>query len=325
MPKMYPKVCVALSIILSIQQNHREHPLKLSQLQAFVSVADHHSFSAAALELGLSQSTISHAIASLEEELDIVLLVRGRHGAVLTTEGEQILKDARQVLCSLAAMQQKARSMKGFQSGQVRIATVRSIATHILPQIIAQFRQKYPNMNVTVMEFDRYVEVEQVLKDGRADVGFTALPTSTEFETWELFRDEFVALLPPGTLNESDSLTWERLVQFSMILNYRSQQHNKAIREHVMQCGYTLKLENDEVREDSTLISMVRQGLGATIIARLAAEPIPVDIQVRSLPIQLERIIGVAILANGLLPRSVFAFLDLLKANKVKASKGKQD
>jgi DNA-binding transcriptional LysR family regulator len=58
---------------------------------------------------------------------------------------------------------------------------------------------------------------------------------------------------------------------------------------------------------------MVRQGLGSTVIARLAAEPIPEGIQVRSLPVPLERVIGVAILADALLPREAFAFLDILK------------
>lgn len=58
--------------------------IKLSQLRALVAIADCGNFSEAALELDLSQSTISHAIATLEEELGVTLLQRGRHGARLT-------------------------------------------------------------------------------------------------------------------------------------------------------------------------------------------------------------------------------------------------
>jgi DNA-binding transcriptional LysR family regulator len=59
---------------------------------------------------------------------------------------------------------------------------------------------------------------------------------------------------------------------------------------------------------------MVMQGLGVSVIARLAAQPVPPGIQVRSLPVPLERIIQVAVLADALLPPSVYAFLDALKS-----------
>lgn len=290
-----------------------ENNLKISQLRAFVTVADRKNFSAAALELGVSQSTISHAIATLEEELGVMLLVRGRHGAALTTIGEEMLTDARQVLQLLEAMQTKANLDRGFQTGQVRVACVRSIATHVLPQVISRFRQKLPTIHVVIDEYDRYAEVEQALRDSRADVGFTALPATPEFETWELFRDEFVALFPPKAIDPARSLTWEQLASYPMILNLRNQKHNRSVIDHLAQFAQTLKVDY-EVREDSTVLSMVKQGLGATIMTRLVAEPIPDQIQVKSLPVPLERVVGVATLADAILPRAAFAFLDVLKA-----------
>lgn len=290
-----------------------ESNLKISQLRAFVTVADCKNFSAAALELGVSQSTISHAIATLEAELGVMLLRRGRHGAMLTTIGEEMLGDARQVLQLLESMQQKANLDRSLQTGQVRVACVRSIATHILPQVIAQFREKLPQIVVVIDEYDRYAEVEQALRESRADVGFTAMPTTPEFETWELFRDEFVALFPPNSLGLTLPLTWEQLAAYPMILNLRNQKHNRSVIDHLSQFSQTLKVDY-EVREDSTVLSMVKQGLGATIMARLAAEPIPDTIQVKSLPVPLERVIGVTILADAILPRAAFAFLDVLKA-----------
>jgi DNA-binding transcriptional LysR family regulator len=289
-----------------------ENKLKISQLQAFVTVADCGSFSLAALQLELSQSTVSHAIAALEEELGVVLLARGRHGARLTSEGDQIIQEARQLLELANTIRQKANLAKGLKGGQVRVASVRSVATHVLPKVMMRFRSKFPMINLVLIEFDRYAEVEQALREGQAEVGFTALPTTDEFETWELIHDEFIALLPPETVPNHHTLTWEELAKFSMIVNQRNALHNKAIYDHFSSFGYALKVDYT-VREDSTIISMVRQGLGATVMAKLAAEPIPEDIQVRCLPVPLERVIGVAILANALLPRSAFAFLDILK------------
>ncbi|HEY9646688.1 MAG TPA: LysR family transcriptional regulator [Chroococcidiopsis sp.] len=285
--------------------------MKISQLQAFVTVADHGNFSAAALQLGLSQSSVSHAIATLEEELGVVLFLRGRHGAVLTPEGEQVIAESRQVLTLLDTITHKARLCQKLQSGQVRIATVRSIASHVLPAVIEQFQRQFPAISAVITDYDLYSEVEQALYDGQAEIGFTILPAPSDFETRELLRDEFVALLPPGTLGEQETLSWDALTQLPMIMNRRSPLHNKAVHDHLAQFGHTLTISH-EVREDSTVLGLVKQGLGASIMARLAAEPIPEGIQVRSLPVPAERIIGVAIAANSILPRSVFAFLDVV-------------
>lgn len=309
----FDRYCNHLDTALPSRMNeNNDCNLKISQLRALVAVADLGNFSAAALHLELSQSTISHAIATLEEELGVVLLVRGRHGASLTHTGEQVIQEARQILQLLKVIQKKANLAKGLQTGEVRVASVRSISTHVLPEVIARFRDKFPTINVVIAEYDRYAEVEQALRESHADVGFTSLPTTAEFDVWELFRDEFVVLLPPGELDQDTSVSWEKLADYPMIMNLRSPQHNKTVRDHLAQFGQSLKFDY-EVREDSTVISMVRQGLGSTVIARLAAEPIPEGIQVRSLPVPLERVIGVAILADALLPREVFAFLDILK------------
>jgi DNA-binding transcriptional LysR family regulator len=287
--------------------------LKISQLRTLVAVAEHGNFSSAALHLELSQSTVSHAIATLEEELGVVLLTRGRHGATLTPIGEQVIQEARQVLQLLGTIYQKANLAKGLQCGQVRVASVRSMATHLLPKVIVRFRDKFPTMNVVIVECDRYTEVEQALREGYAEIGFTSMSGNAEFKAWELFRDEFVVLLPPEAPEQDTSLTWEQLASYPMIVNVRSPQNNRTVRDHLLRFGYAFKVDY-EVREDSTIISMVRQGLGATVIARLSAEPIPEGVQVKSLPVPLERVMGAAVLADALHPPAVFAFLDTLKS-----------
>ncbi|GAB4148119.1 MAG: LysR family transcriptional regulator [Cyanobacteria bacterium J069] len=288
--------------------------IKLSQLRALVAVAQHRSFSTAALEMGVSQSTISHAIATLEAELGVVLLHRGRHGAALSPTGEQVLVDAQQILERLDAICQTAYRARGVESGQVRIASVRSIATHLLPEAIAQFRDLFPNVRIVLSEFDHYNQVEQSVRTGQADLCITLLPCAADLETWELCRDEFVALLPPNTLAEEELLTWERLQNLPLIMppTVAPHVHGRLVQAHLEQHQSPLQVAF-EVKEDSTIISMVRRGLGTSIMARLTAEPIPPEIQVRSLPVPLERVMGVANLADGLLSPSVFAFLDRLK------------
>ena len=287
--------------------------IKISQLRALVAVAEHNNFSEAALHLELSQSAISHAIATLEEELGVLLLARGRHGANLTPVGERVIGHARQVLQLLEAMVKEANLEKGLHGGSVRIACFRSVATHVLPAVIAQFRSHFPEIAVTIIEHNDYSGVEQTLQEGQADIGFTYLPAPDEFETWELLRDDYVALLPPSSTFRSSQVTWEQLAAYPLIMSSIDACSTK-IRNH-LKLHYTLNIAY-EVREDSTIVSMVVQNLGAAILPRLAAEPVPAGVHICSLPVPLERVIGVAVLAKALQTPGVFAFLDILGSAK---------
>ena len=295
-----------------------QRPLKPSQLVALVAVAEQGSFSAAALQLGLAQSTVSHALATLETDLGVVLLLRGRSGAVLTPLGVQICQQAKAALSMLAEIKQTAQQAKGLQVGRVRVASVRTVATHVLPNVMAQFRQQHPALTVDIAEYDRYDEVENALRDGSADLGFTLFPTSDEFQAWELFRDEFVALLPPRENSDEDDgpMTWDQLTSYSRAANKRSTYHNDLVEAHLARFGYDLPIDY-AVREDSTLMGLVTECLGAAVLSRLEAEPIPPGVRVKGLPEPLERIVGVAILENAVLPRAVFAFLDVLLATPI--------
>ena len=285
--------------------------MKLSQLRAIVAVADYGNFSEAALELNLSQPAISHAIATLEAELGVSLFARGRRGAVLTVAGEHIVSHARQALHHLELMQKEANLQKGLDGGQVRVASFRSVATHLLPVVIAQFRDRFPNIGITIIERPDYLDIEQTLREGRADIGITYLPTSPEFEVWELLRDDYIVLLPPNTRVRNTHLTWDDLAAHGLIL-LPCLPCGRILHQHLMTIAPPMQTACD-IQEDSTIVSMVMQGLGAAILPRLAAEPIPSSLQIYPLPAPLKRVIGVATMAEALHPPAVFAFLDTLK------------
>lgn len=287
--------------------------LKISQLRALIAVAEYRNFSEAALNLELSQSAVSHAIANLEEELGVVLFSRGRHGAQPTPVGERIIERARQVLELLEGIVQEANLEKGLQGGLVRIAAFRSVATHVLPTVIARFRSQFPAITVSITEYYDFVGVEQALRDGFAEIGLTYLPSGEEFDTWELMRDDYVALLPPNSGLRNARITWAQLAAYPLIVPSTSS-CSLRIRNHLRKSDYPLNTAY-EVREDSTIVSMVQQGLGAAILPQLAAEPVPPGIQVCNLPVPLERIIGTAILKDALHTPAVYAFLDALRSN----------
>jgi len=287
--------------------------IKLSQLRALVAVAEYGNFSEAALQLELSQSAVSHAIASLEDELGVILLSRGRHGAHLTPVGERVITYARQMLQLLEAMTKEANLEIGLHGGSVRIACFRSVATHVLPAVIAQFRRRFPKIVVSITEQTDSSGAEQALSEGRADIGFTTLPTGNDFETWAMLKDKFVVLLPPTAKLQTAKLTWEQLAAYPLILPSTNHRCYVPVRKQLKVLEFPINIAY-EVGEDSTMVGMVVQGLGATIMPLLAAEPLPPEVRVYNLPVPLERVIGVSILANALHTPAVFAFLDTLKS-----------
>lgn len=285
--------------------------LKLSQLRALVAIADCGNFSEAALALDLSQSTISHAIATLEEELGVMLLQRGRHGARLTPVGDRITRHAREVLGLLDAIASEANQAKGLQGGQLRIASFRSCATHVLPGAMARLHRRYPAIAISLIEMDELHELKEALLKGDADICVAETIEGEEFESLHIFDDHYVALLPPGFQPKEGRLSLADLRSIPLIGSSHSS------------CGLRIRRElsaQDElltlaycIRHDSSMVAMVQQGLGLAILPRLAAEPVPPDVRICALPFPIFRPIGATILKDALHTPALYAFLDALR------------
>ena len=286
------------------------YKLKISQLRILVAVAEYHNFSEAALYLNISQSAVSHAIATLEAQLGVILFHRGRNGADLTYVGEQLVLPAREILNLLQQMATEANRARGLKGGNVRLVSFRSAATHILPPLIAQFRRQFPLIDVSVIEAEEDNQTESLLHSGKADIGLIHLPNSNKLKTKEIYRDEYVVLLSKNSI-EQTKLTWEQLAKYSLIIS-SIDSCSTTVRQYLERSPKPLDIAY-EMREDSTIVSMAIQGLGAAIIPLLAATPVPPELKVYSLPTPLERIIKTAILKDALHTPAVFAFLDTLK------------
>ncbi len=290
----------------------RQNQLKLSQLRILIAVAEASSFSEAALQLEISQSAVSNAMALLEAELGVVLFSRGRYGARLTAVGALVSRHAQQMMQLQEEIFKDANLSRSLQGGQVRLSAFRTVSTHILPTVVAQFRRRFPKIAVKIVEHVDTPSIEEDLRKGRADIGFTDCPMSDDFETWELLQDEFVALFPPSFELPDAQLSWEQLGSYPLIMG-PGDSCDEQIYAHCLALGKALQVAY-QFRTDSTIVSMVAQGLGAAIVPRLAAEPLPLGVQVYSLPVPLFRVIRFATLADAPRLPAVFAFLDLLRA-----------
>lgn len=169
--------------------------MTLTQLEIFSLVAELQGFTSAAHRLGISQSAVSHAIKGLEQELGVALFRRHQTQVELSDIGTQLLGRARAMLGLANTLQQEAADARGMKRGTLRIGSFGpTSSTYLLPKILNRFRLEYPGIEVHVDEGpDR--QVIQWLDERRIDIGFVVLDQE-RFDTFPLFEDQMVALLP---------------------------------------------------------------------------------------------------------------------------------
>ncbi|WP_298998465.1 LysR family transcriptional regulator [uncultured Desulfovibrio sp.] len=184
--------------------------MTLTQLEIFSTVAARRGFTAAALQLGISQSGVSHAIEALEQEFGVALLRRGKN-LELTDVGARLLRQAQAMLGLAESMRQEASDARGMKRGTLRIGSFGPTASlRLLPPVLEKYRAVYPGIEIHVDEGPDG-EVAQWLTDHRVDIGFVTLPDD-RFDTFPLMEDQLVALLPlEHPLAKKNAVTLEEL------------------------------------------------------------------------------------------------------------------
>jgi DNA-binding transcriptional LysR family regulator len=149
--------------------------LDTRRLRVFREVARHGSFSAAAEALGYTQPAVSRQIATLEAELGTVLVMRVPQGAVLTDAGSLLLDRADAILGRLDEVENELRALAGLEGGRLRLATFASAAASIVPLAIARFRERHPNVELTITMADPVYSLPQ-LRAGELDIALSHDP-----------------------------------------------------------------------------------------------------------------------------------------------------
>ena len=288
--------------------------MKLSQIKSFVAVARCGKFSQAAIELDLTQPTVSHAIATLESDLGVQLLFRGKKGVNLTPAGESVLIHCDRILQSVEDIRHTANRFKSLDVGKVKISAFRGAAAQLLPKIRADFQTQYPQIEIQIAEEKDCPQVEQMLAEGKADVGFTILPTLKDFDTIEVLRDNYIVLLPPNVnfSPPATSISWKQLRSLSIISYPNQNTCFKQIYDYFQTKGHQFQ-PAEQVRESDTIVKLVATGLGAAILPQLSVFHVPEGVTVCKLPKPLHRIVVAATPKDVNLSYAVWAFIDYLK------------
>lgn len=242
--------------------------MNLSQLQSFVALADTGSFTEAAYTINLTQSAVSHALAAFESELGVTLLERNRKGVVaLTAVGTKILPHVRALLAQAEAIEQEARASRGETEGKLRLGSIVSIISpHLLASLLTRFQQSYPDMKVVLFEGAMH-EVGEWIEKCVIDVGFVVLP-APEIESTPIINDELCVLVPhEHRLRARNAVTPDDLRAESFIME------KTQCMLHIMEkAGFARNTIRPLIRyqasDSTTILAMVREGLGITLIPR---------------------------------------------------------
>jgi DNA-binding transcriptional LysR family regulator len=130
-----------------------------SQLQAFLAVARHRSFSGAAREIGVSRSAVSQSVRQLEEQLRVVLLARTTRSVSLTDAGRRLVDGAGPSLGQVLAALTEVAAEPGETVGRVRLSVPRAALPFVIDPVLPSFRARHPRIEIEVAIEDRFVDI----------------------------------------------------------------------------------------------------------------------------------------------------------------------
>ncbi|MFI9048452.1 LysR family transcriptional regulator [Streptomyces sp. NPDC053427] len=255
--------------------------LNLPQLRAFVAVVDAGGFGTAATELGLSQSAVSHAVASLERTLAAPLIVRSTPLRT-TALGDTVLPHARAALASTDAIVDAAARHEATTGGTVRLAATPTVCQGLLPSLLRHWSERLPGIRIRVFEGSGE-ETEAWLASAAADAAIVVDPPPASGPGNPpadggalLATDPFLALLPRDhPLAGEETIHVADLADDPLILSPNGcERHIRTIH----------RLAGEEyspahrVRDLGTLISMVQAGLGVSILPEVSRPLVPEDL-----------------------------------------------
>ena len=287
-------------------------PMSISKYQVFLKVVSCGSFTKAAEALNFTQSGISHAITSLESELGITLLSRNRGGVVLTADGRAVLPKIEKLCAAHHALMQTVEGLKDMDSGLVKIATFSSVSAQWLPRILKSFGKLYPNIEFEVVTGDFYDQIENWIVTGAVDCGFLRLPSVKRLQTYALHRDELQVIVPcDHPYAGSDPFPRELLASEPFI------QLEEGDDYEIMAAFDEMGIRPNGqyvAREDRTILSMVSEGLGISLLPELMVRHSPYPLVVCQPPKAFYRRIAIGVKDEKALSNSTQRFVDHVRA-----------
>ena len=244
------------------------------------------SFRKAALELNCTQSAVTQAMNSLENELGCKVLLRNHNGIRLTPAGEELLPFLMEADASLTRLSERARQVAGGASAPLRIGAFSSISSTWLPKVLQEYHALYPEVTFDI-QVGTSTLTDWLLK-GAVDLALGDAARCRAFRWFPLMDDPYFAVLPASLASDGSSISQEELAAYPFVMAPMN-----ALDSYLSVCPANQPRVNCD--DDSTLLSMVAQGLGVTAVPKLCLQAPPENIRILELTPPTKRVLGVAL------------------------------
>ncbi len=290
--------------------------VELAQLEAFLQVAHHRSFSRAAEALFLTQPSVTARIQSLERELGERLFERTGRSVTLTDAGTAFLPHAQRALTAVQEGTDAIDAVRHGDVGSIRIGASSTIATYMLPRAFKEFRETRPRVHIRLSTGTTEEVMEQLLA-GDIHVAITRLTQHPEVESAHLYNDDLTLVVSPrhpfarkGWIGVVDAGR-EPFLFFEKNSSYHGLIYSMFLRAGVVPES-VMELDSMEATKH-----MVEAGLGIAILPAISIERevsngtlARVDIHDMEQPTQRE--VGVHVLRNRAIAPPLRDFLRLI-------------
>lgn len=238
------------------------------QIRSFLALAKHLSFTRAAEELGISQPTLTVQIHQLEEMLSVTLFDRNRRQVRLTHVGRDLLQPLEQLLVDLEAVMNFSSDHAKLKSGTIRIASLPSVASILLPKAIRAFNSEYPGILVQAYDIDAEQVVEMVkLEQADFGIGAKMLPDK-DITVDDFLTDQLCVYFPDGhplQTKKKHKIELSECVDYPLIMSERNGSVRKLVERAIIDEGLDVTIAQ-EINTIPTALGMVRCGLGVAIL-----------------------------------------------------------
>lgn len=257
----------------------------LDKLELFIVLAREGHFGRAAVECGISQPSLSAAIRQLEDQLGVVLVVRGTRYQGLTPEGQRVLEWAKRIVGDARTMREEMRAAKSGLSGHIRLAAIPT-ALAMIPRLTEPFQTKHPDVTFSVVSRTS-LQVLSQLDSFEIDAGITYLDNEPlgRVTSVPLYAERYTLVTAQGTLySDRDTVTWHEMENVRLCLLTPDMQNRRIINQHLEQAGVTVEptLESNSM---VVLLSHVSTGQWASIMPRNVAHSFGFAKEIRMIPI----------------------------------------
>jgi DNA-binding transcriptional LysR family regulator len=247
--------------------------MDLRRLEVFAKVAELGSFSRAAEALLLTQPTVSEHVRALEDDLAVQLLDRLGRTTTPTPAGQVLLGYARRILALTREARQAVDQFQGRMRGQLIVGGSTIPGEYVLPALIGQFKQRYPDISISLLVGSSR-QVSEWVEDGRVELGLVgARPTSRALLAHELMPDELVVVVPGSHpwAGRADVVLSE-VASEPLVVRERGSGSREALERALGDVGAALTAFRvvGEMGSTQAVKQAVRAGVGISIISRRA-------------------------------------------------------